>query len=94
MPGYDDRTQVVLFTSHYVIHGWIALLPGARLTDFVREAESFIAVTDCVVLGHDGVERFRTDFLDVRRDAIEMAVPSTLHRPSIPPPAPGSQPPQ
>jgi len=91
MSGTDDRTQVVLFTSHYVIHGWISLLPGARLTDFVREAETFIPVTDCVVCDHGDKEIFRAAFMDVRRDAIDMAVPSTLHRPSVPPPAPPSE---
>jgi len=88
MSGYDDRTQVVLFTSQYVIHGWISLVPGARLTDFVREAETFIAVTECVVRDHQDRELFRAAFMDVRRDAIDMAVPSTLHRPSVPPPEP------
>ncbi len=86
MSDNSDRTQVVIFTYHYVVHGWISLLPGARLTDFVREADRFIAVTDCVVLDHAERELFRADFLDVSRDAIEMALPSALHRSSIIPP--------
>lgn len=71
----EDTTEVVLYTPHFIIEGRIALVPGARLTDFIREANEFIAVTQVTVKGHDGSERFTVPFLDLRRDSIEIAYP-------------------
>ena len=74
MATREDVTDVVIYTHNFLIRGAVALMPGARLTDYVRSADSFIAVTDAVVCGHDGKERFRTQFLDVHRDHIELVV--------------------
>jgi len=73
----DEMTEVVLHTPHYVIEGRIALVPGARLTDFIRESEEFIAVTAVTVKGHDGEVRFEVPFLDLRRNSIEIAYPKS-----------------
>lgn len=71
----DEMTRVVLHTSHYVIEGRIALVPGARLTDFIRESEEFIAVTQVTVVRLDGSGEFTVPFLDLRRSSIEIAYP-------------------
>jgi hypothetical protein len=68
-------SAVVLHTAHYVIEGKIALVPGARLTDFIREDSDFIAVTDVTVRSHDGNAEFSVPFLDLRRNSIEIAYP-------------------
>lgn len=72
-------TEVVLYTRRYVVTGYISLMPGARLTDYLRESRSFIAVAEATVTDLDGKELFRTPFLDVHRDTIELALPRELH---------------
>lgn len=74
----EDMTEVVLYTARYVVHGSISLLPGSRLTDYLRESKSFIAVCDALVTDHAGQELFRSDFLDVNRETVELAVPKEL----------------
>lgn len=76
MPNDAQTSAVVFHTAQYVIEGSIALMPGARLTDYIRDSVDFIAVTEARVSGHDGVERFRVPFLDLRRDAIDLAYPA------------------
>ena len=77
----EDMTEVVLYTKRYVVTGSISLLPGSRLTDYLRESRNFIAVCDAVVADHEGKELFRSDFLDVHRDTVEIAVPRDLFQP-------------
>jgi hypothetical protein len=45
----ETRTKVVILTGTYRIKGYIDLVPGARVTDYMVEAKSFIAVTDAEV---------------------------------------------
>lgn len=71
-----DMTEVRFYTRRFVVTGCISLMPGARLTDFLREARAFIAVADAVVSDHEGNELFRTDFVDIHRDHIELAMPT------------------
>ncbi|MDA3963543.1 MAG: hypothetical protein PF961_22385 [Planctomycetota bacterium] len=78
MVSDDEMTAVVIHTPHYVIEGKIALVPGARLTDYIRDAVDFIAVTDVSVKGHDGTFRFKVPFLDLRRDSIEIVYPASI----------------
>ena len=42
----EETTKVVIYTDSYRIDGSIALIPGARLTDYVRSAQDFIAVAE------------------------------------------------
>jgi hypothetical protein len=71
----EEKTAVVLHTPHYVIEGQIALVPGARLTDYIREESHFIAITGVTVKRLDGTFLFKVPFLDLRRDSIEIAYP-------------------
>ena len=75
MAKREDRTRVVLLTENYRIVGDIYLIAGARVTDFVTEAKSFIAVTDAQVTDHSGREILTAPFVNVNRDRVEIIVP-------------------
>jgi hypothetical protein len=75
----DDMTQVLIYTRHFRIIGWISLVEGARLTDYVREPGHFIAVAQASVLDRHGKdELFHTAFMDVGKDHIEIILPANL----------------
>lgn len=80
----EETTAVVIYTDSFRISGRIALMPGARLTDFVRHAPPFIAVTDASVCDRAGTRVFDADFLDVGSTWIELIVPAALMRASTP----------
>ena len=72
----EARTsEVIFYTKNHVISGKVSLVPGARLTDFMREGSEFLAVSDVSVALPDGTELFKSSFIDLRRDSIEFAVP-------------------
>jgi hypothetical protein len=79
-PGneFTDKSEVIIFTNNYRIHGKIALVPGARLTDYIVDAKSFIAVVDVEVKDKAGNLILKTPFLDVHRDHIEIILPAEL----------------
>lgn len=74
----DTRTKVTILTSHYRIRGYVDVLPGARVTDFVVEAKDFIAVTDAEVFepGLGGRQVLSTPFIDVNRTHIQIITPT------------------
>ena len=76
MSENERRTKVLILTERYKIRGEIALIPGARLTDFVVDMRHFLAVADAEVLTHDGQLVFSASFVSVHRDHIEIIVPS------------------
>ncbi len=39
-----NKTKVTILTGTYRIKGYIELMPGARVTDYMVEAKDFIAV--------------------------------------------------
>jgi hypothetical protein len=73
----DERTKVTIFTSTYRVRGFIELLPGARITDFMTEARDFIAVTNAEVweLQPGGRQVASAPFLNVSRFHIEIILP-------------------
>ncbi len=75
MSTEEGKTQVIILTPYYRIIGNIAHFSDARLTDYMVEAKSFIAVTNAEVMGHDGSRIFSTDFLNVQRESIEIITP-------------------
>lgn len=83
MSDRDDVTEVVIYTQHFRITGTIALVSGARLTDYVRESNHFIAVSAAVVCDRHGAEQFRTKFLDVGKDHIEIILPASMLNPTV-----------
>lgn len=72
-----DTTRVVIYTRDFKITGFIGLMPGVRLTDYMVETKLFIAVTDAEVtaLGGDGTI-VAAGFLDVNRDTIQFVMPT------------------
>ena len=70
----DFKTQVLILTSHQRITGDIALLPGARLTDYMCEAKTFFAVTDAVVDDLEGRRIMTAGFLNIHRDHSHLIV--------------------
>ena len=73
----DNKTKVTILTGTYRIKGFVELVPGARLTDYMTEAKDFIAVTDAEVweptLG--GRQVLAAPFLNLRRDHIQIITP-------------------
>jgi len=71
------RTKVTIFTSSYRVKGYIDLIPGARVTDYMTEAKDFIAVTDAEVseLEVGGRQLMVTPFLNVSRAHIQVIAP-------------------
>lgn len=76
--GSDEQTTVIIYTDSFRIDGAIALLPNARLTDFIRSSQEFIAVTNATVSDKSGKKMFTTSFLDVGRERIELIMPAAL----------------
>lgn len=77
MAEAEIRTRVTILTGSYRIKGFIDLLPGARLTDFIVEAKGFVAVTDAEVweLHLGGRQVLAAGFIDVNRDQIHIITP-------------------
>ena len=77
MPTEETRTKVTIFTGSYRIKGYIDLIPGARVTDYMTEAKPFIAVTDAEVweLEVGGRQLLSAPFLNVSREHIQVIAP-------------------
>ena len=77
MADNENRTKVTILTGSYRIKGYIELLPGARVTDYMVEARGFIAVTDAEVwdLQLGGRQIIAARFLNVSRDHIQVITP-------------------
>ena len=73
----ETRTKVTIFTGAYRIKGYIDVLPGARVTDYMTEAKSFIAVTDAEVweLEVGGRQLMSAAFLNVSKEHIQVIAP-------------------
>ena len=73
----ETRTKVTILTASYRIKGFIDLIPGARVTDYVNEAKGFIAITDAEVweLAVGGRQMISAKFLNVSRDHIQVITP-------------------
>ena len=81
MEGYEptdivDKTEVIMYTHDYRVRGKISLVPGARLTDYMVEAKTFLAVTDAEIHDKQGALLMKTPFLDINRDYIVLIVPA------------------
>jgi len=74
----EDKMKVTIFTGNYRITGVIELFQGARLSDYLTEAGSFIAVTDADVSDRDNHKILTTPFMNVHRDNIEIILPAEL----------------
>ena len=77
MAADEQRTKVTIFTGTYRIKGYIDLIPGARITDYMTEAKEFIAVTHAEVWDPElgGRQIIAAPFLNVSRVHIQLIVP-------------------
>ena len=73
----EQRTKVTIFTGTYRIKGYIDLIPGARVTDYMAEAKEFIAVTHAEVWDPElgGRQIITAPFLNVSREHIQIIAP-------------------
>ena len=78
MAAPETRTKVTIFTSTYRIKGYIDLIPGARVTDFMTGSKDFIAVTEAEVweLEVGGRQLLSAPFLDVSCAHIQVIAPA------------------
>ena len=78
MTTAETRTKVIILTGNLRIRGYIDVLPGARVTDFVVEAKNFIAVTDAEVFEPElgGRLVLAAPFIDVNRQHIQVIAPA------------------
>ena len=76
MNEHEEKMRVTILTTTYRITGVIELFQGGRLTDYLSEAGSFIAVTDAEVSDKDNQKILTTSFLNVHRDNIEVILPA------------------
>lgn len=74
MSTHEDKTKVTILTDAYRIRGYIDLLPGARVTDYLHEAKEFVAVMDAEVYEVElaGRQVLTAPFIDVNRSHIQI----------------------
>ncbi len=75
MANNENRTKVTILTGTYRVKGFIELVTGARVTDYLVEAKEFIAVTEAEVRDLNDRHLFTTPFLNVSRDHIQVLAP-------------------
>ncbi len=77
MDQHDQKTRITILTGTYRIKGYIDLIPGARVTDFMTEAKEFIALTEAEVweLVPGGRQVLSAPFINVSRPHIQIVLP-------------------
>ncbi|MBI3374226.1 MAG: hypothetical protein HY017_21080 [Betaproteobacteria bacterium] len=77
MNGDETKTKVTILTDAYRIKGYIELISGARVTDFLADSKEFIAVTDAEVweLAIGGRQILAAPFINVSLDHIQIVTP-------------------
>jgi hypothetical protein len=77
MATESNGTKVTILTGSYRIKGYLDLVPGARLTDYMTEAKDFIAVTNAevyeAVLG--GRQVLSAAFINISRAHVQIVTP-------------------
>ena len=76
MTSEESRTTVTILTGSYRIKGFIDLMPGARITDYMVESKEFIAVTNAEVWQQER-KVLSAPFINVARDHIEIVMPGS-----------------
>lgn len=70
-----NKTKVTILTGTYRIKGFIELVPGARVTDFMVEAKDFIAVTDAEIWEVGDRKIMSVPFINVSRQHVQIIMP-------------------
>lgn len=74
MTTHENKTKVTILTGSYRIVGYIDVLPGARVTDFMLESKAFVVVMDVEVFeaGETGRKVLTAPFIDLNREYIQI----------------------
>jgi len=70
-----NKTKVTILTGTYRIKGYIELVPGARVTDFMVEAKDFIAVTEAEIWEVGDRKIMSVPFINVSRQHVQIIMP-------------------
>ena len=71
----EDRMKVTILTGTYRVKGYIDLLRGARLTDYLIESKDFIAVTEAEVWELGNRHVLNAPFINVSLEHIQIVIP-------------------
>jgi hypothetical protein len=71
----ENKTKVTILTGTYRIKGYITLVAGARVTDYMIDAKDFIAVTEAEVWEMGERKVGNAAFLNVSREHIQIVIP-------------------
>jgi hypothetical protein len=71
----QKKTKVTILTGTYRIKGYIDLLPGARVTDYLAESKDFIAVTDAEVWELGDRHVLNAAFINVSLEHVQIVTP-------------------
>ena len=80
MEEHRNKMEVIIFTVNYVINGEISITKGTRLTDYLDESKhsnEFIPVTNSIVSNKDRNELYKSKFLNVSRNYMELIIPAS-----------------
>jgi hypothetical protein len=72
----SEKTHVTIYTKDFVIIGYIDLIPGARLTDYMNEVKRFMAVTGATITDPGGREMAKGQFINVAVENIQIIHPA------------------
>ena len=75
MTTVENRTKVTILTEAFRVTGYIDLMPGARLTDYLVESKDFIAVTNAEVWELGTHHVLSAPFINVSRAHIQVVAP-------------------
>jgi hypothetical protein len=75
MNANETKTKVTILTGTYRVKGYISLLPGARVTDYMVESKDFIAVTNAEVWELGNRHVLNAPFINVSRNHIQIVIP-------------------
>jgi len=70
-----NKTKVTILTGTYRIKGYIELMPGARVTDFMVQAKDFIAVTEAEIWELGDRKIMSVPFINVSRQHVQIIMP-------------------
>ncbi|MBE0612245.1 MAG: hypothetical protein IH604_01125 [Burkholderiales bacterium] len=71
----ENKTKVTILTGTYRVKGYIDLLPGARVTDYLTESKDFIAVTEAEVWELGNRHVLNAPFINVSLEHIQIVTP-------------------
>lgn len=75
MTTNENKTKVTILTGTYRVKGYISLLPGARVTDYLVESKDFIAVINAEVWELGNRHILNAPFINVSRNHIQIVTP-------------------